>query len=295
MYLLEQAHWALLAALKERGTLSAASVHLGITQSAATQRLREAERRLGVPLTRKQGRRLALTPAGETLAQTAQATQPRLQQAESEAVWQGKRSARRLRLCVGHFDAPAITLGLMQACRQAAPAFSVEVSTVAGDWVARTVADGAADLALAPETTGPFACTARPLVRDRLMAVFPGASPAPAEAVLPAAFADLPYLTYGLRPQPGWEYERFFDQGRTFPGEVIGIESTDLICRMVADGMGASILPKLCVDQATTRDRLAVRELGNDPIQFTWQLLLSTRAAEIAGDLPERFGASLAA
>ncbi len=63
---LDRAHYQLLLALDRRGTISAAATELFITQSAASQRLREAERRLGFPLTTRQGRTVALTPAAQT-------------------------------------------------------------------------------------------------------------------------------------------------------------------------------------------------------------------------------------
>lgn len=56
MNLLDQTHWALLGTLHEGRTVTEAAALLGITQSAATQRLREAERRMGVPLVSKAGR-----------------------------------------------------------------------------------------------------------------------------------------------------------------------------------------------------------------------------------------------
>lgn len=284
MYLLDQTHWSLLAALEEHGTLSTAAAVLGITQSAATQRLREAERRLGVPLARKQGRTLVLTEAGRTIAAAAQATQPALRQAESEAIWRGKRSSHRLSLCWGHFDPAGLALRLGGLCRRGDPAMSLEVTRVPGEDVAAAVTSGAADLAVVPGPVRMGERASRRLLRDRLVAVFP-ASMAPAGRVAPGAFAALPYLTFGLRPEPGWEYDLFFDRGRSFPGEAVRIESTELICRMVAEGGGASILPRLCVAMSACAEGVAMAELDVPPIAFDWHLL---HGVETAPDLLDR-------
>lgn len=272
MYLLDQAHWSLLAALKEHGTLSTAAAVLGVTQSAATQRLREAERRLGVPLAQKQGRTLMLTDAGRTIAAAAQATQPALRQAESEAIWQGKRSSHRLKLCWGHFDPARLALRLGDICRRADPAMSLEVTRVKGEDVTAAVTSGEADLAVVPGPVRMGEQASRRLLRDRLVAVFP-ASMTPEEPVAPAAFAALPFLTFGLRPEPGWEYDLFFGRGRSFPGEAVRIESTELICQLVAEKAGASILPRLSVAMSACSDRVAVAELDVEPISFDWHLL----------------------
>ena len=60
-------HLSLLVALAETGSVAAAGTRLGITQSAASHRLREAERRLGVDLVRRNPSGATLTRDGERL------------------------------------------------------------------------------------------------------------------------------------------------------------------------------------------------------------------------------------
>ena len=60
-------HLALLIALAETGSVAAAGIRLGITQSAASHRLREAERRLNTPLVRRSSSGVTLTEEGERL------------------------------------------------------------------------------------------------------------------------------------------------------------------------------------------------------------------------------------
>lgn len=283
MYLLDQTHWSLLAAIEVHGTLSTAAAVLGITQSAATQRLREAERRLGVPLARRQGRTLALTEAGQTIAAAAQAAQPALRQAESEAIWRGKRSSHRLTLCWSHFDPARLAVRLNGLCRQANPPMALEVQRMPGGDAVAAIVSGEADMALVPGPVRMGQRASRRLLLDRLVAVFPvGMAPANAR-VAPADFAALPYLTFDLRPERGWEYDLFFDRGRAFPGEAVKIESTELICRMVAEGGGASILPLLTVAMSASSEQVVVAELDVEPIVFDWHLLHS----ETARGLPD--------
>ncbi len=49
------------------GTLTEAAEQLGVTRSALSHRIAELEKRLGVALVRKAGRRIALTEDGERL------------------------------------------------------------------------------------------------------------------------------------------------------------------------------------------------------------------------------------
>lgn len=295
MHLLDISHWSLLSALKEQGSLSAAAMTLGITQSAATQRLQEAERRLGVLLARREGRTLVLTDAGEIIAQAAADTQHTLLQAESDAIWQGKRNSRRLRVAMSQFDPPSLSMRLIEICQTTAPGLSAEIIRVAGDGIVAAIMEKTADLALVPGEPGIPALAGKPVFSDTLVAVFPKKQMArTTRSVGPDDFAGKSFLTYDLRPEPGWEYDSFFNRGRSFPGKAVKIESTDLICRLVSEGAGASILPALCVSFSDYAHDLWVAELDCEPIRFDWHLLytdtipehLPNRIAEIAEQWP---------
>lgn len=274
MQLLDIAHWSLVCALKDRETLSSAAASLGITQSAATQRLREAERRLGVTLAHKNGRSLELTDAGRTVATAGHATLPVLRQAESDAIWQGKRNARQLTLVLSHFDPAHLTVRLIQMCQQALPGISVQLEKIPNDQLVEAVARGDADLAFLPGVPALPDLPRTLVARDRLVAVFPkGEGPRMGEAVTPLHFSGKTFLTYGLRPEPGWEYDLFFERGKSFPGKAVKIESTELICQMVSHGMGASILPSVCVENSAFPARLDVAEFGADQIRFDWYVI----------------------
>jgi len=53
----------------------------------------------------------------------------------------------------------------------------------------------------------------------------------------------------------------------------VTLDSRELIGRLVAEGMGASILARLGVALASDRSALRVTELDLDAIRFTWHLL----------------------
>ena len=77
-------HWQMLKAIDEVGTLRQAAYVLGISQSALSHRLAEAERRLGGLLFVREGRRLRQTSAGRAMTQTASQIIPALQRAEQD-------------------------------------------------------------------------------------------------------------------------------------------------------------------------------------------------------------------
>jgi len=69
---MELIHFRILLALKQRGTLNAASESLHLTQSALSHQMKNLEQRLGIVLWRKQGRTLVLTQAGNYLSDVAE-------------------------------------------------------------------------------------------------------------------------------------------------------------------------------------------------------------------------------
>ena len=58
----------MLSALERLGTIAAVAEELHLTAPGVSMQLSGLERQLGVPLTERQGRGLALTPAGRVLA-----------------------------------------------------------------------------------------------------------------------------------------------------------------------------------------------------------------------------------
>ncbi len=64
-------HLQVLRELRERGSVAAVAAAMYVSPSAVSQQLATLQRSVGVPLTRKDGRRLVLTDAGHALADAA--------------------------------------------------------------------------------------------------------------------------------------------------------------------------------------------------------------------------------
>ena len=64
---MELIHFRILLALKQYGTLNAASETLHLTQSALSHQMKNLEQRLGIVLWRKQGRNFSVDPGRVTI------------------------------------------------------------------------------------------------------------------------------------------------------------------------------------------------------------------------------------
>ena len=95
----------MLEAIEQTSTLSQAAEQLHVTQSALTHRIREAERRLGVILFEKSGRRLRLTSAAQVLTEAAVKILGDLDAAERVAIASAKGIQHVVRLTVANYNA----------------------------------------------------------------------------------------------------------------------------------------------------------------------------------------------
>jgi LysR family transcriptional regulator for metE and metH len=96
--MIELVHLRIIDALERHGTLTAAANALFLSQSALSHQIRYLEKKLGVALWKRQGRRLRLTRAGIQLLQAAREVLPVVEQTEQtlKAMAQGKQGILRI-------------------------------------------------------------------------------------------------------------------------------------------------------------------------------------------------------
>jgi LysR family transcriptional regulator, regulator for metE and metH len=296
---LDRAHYQLLLALDQRGTISAAATDLFITQSAASQRLREAERRLGFPLTMRDGRTVALTPAAQRLVHAAHASERTLDAAEADARWIGSAREPALQLALDVHDVcwwlPSVLAELNEDPRAA----SVElVRTLAGDGL-RMVLEGRADAVVSPNVSA-VAPRFHPLFDDQLVAVVAPTHPLAQRATLtPDDFVDADYVTYSTTPQAGFEHATFFAPRRVWPRRILRIESISVLLDVVANGLWTSVLPRWTVPPAASIVTIPLDPL---PPPISWCLVTrdlddnpllggaASHLATVLGKLPHESG-----
>ncbi len=268
--MLERAHYQLLLELSRAGTVSGAADRLYITQSAASQRLQQAERRFGFPLTVRAGRRLALTPAAQRLVEAADASERALTAGEVDARWLSTAGEPALIVAIDIFDhTPWLTSAIVEFGQTPETAGLEVVRAPAGD-AHRLLTDRRADVALhAGPATGPL--HTRPLLDDHLVGVVGEPSPLrDRSALTPDDFADADYVTYSTTPRAGFERATFLGPAGAFPQRILRLESVTAIARLIAPTTWCSILPSWMVD---TRSGVTTIPLEPAPPPIAWSLV----------------------
>jgi LysR family transcriptional regulator for metE and metH len=278
-------HFRMMTTIRETGSLSAAARTLGLTQSAATHQVKEAERRLGILLLARRGRSVALTPAGDILADAAATCAPLLAEAEAKAQELGHGDAPRLRLAVGLQDGLFWASGLFAALGRRASPIRLDMIQAGNVPPAQLLRQGKADAAIELGDVA-FADLKRELIaEDELVCiVHPNHACAARNRAAAADIVGDPYLAHALTPQRGFEFETFFRPARQVPAYIARIESLSAIITFVEAGAGVSIQPRSAIQPAVTAGKVVALSLSPKPIHLPWFLHMHPSALASHGD-----------
>lgn len=260
---LDRHHFQLLAAIAQHGQLGAAARALHLSPSAASHRIREAERRLGITILEREGRVAKLSPAGQLLAATAQATERQLVQAEQASRWlTGPTDVERLRVGVGPLDTAPWFRALF-ARPDEHGLHSVDLVTIAGGNEERALRANEIDIAIVPSSDRLSSPSHHHLNTDRLVAVTDKAFELPdgEVAFAPRHVSGHDYLAVSFDPLPGWELDQFLDPTESEPRSLRLVDRASMLLDLVANGHGLSIQPSAVVVGSTAADRLKTFEL----------------------------------
>ncbi|WP_430227538.1 LysR family transcriptional regulator [Paraburkholderia tropica] len=248
------------AVVRENGVTRAAA-KLNRVQSNVTTRIKQLEEQLGTPLFTRNGRRLVLTPAGETLLPYAE----RMLALADEArhALKAARPAGRLRLGTMESAAASRLPGVLARYHQAWPDVTLELETATTGCLMERLREFEIDAALvATPFAGPPAADVFEHVsvyREELVMITPrGHRPIrqPGDVALSTLVAfergcayrnyvEAWYLEHGIRPT-----------------RVLELGSYHAIVACVAAGAGVAVAPRSVLDLQRNADDIAVHSLG---------------------------------
>ncbi len=236
-------------AIAERGSVTEAARALNLTQPAASQQLREVERLLGTRLLDRAGGRLVATASG--LAALGPARQALAAAEEAAAAVQAVRAgaAGRVRLGTGATACIHLLPKALATVRARLPGLEIVVATGNTPDILRRVEEGALDLGLVtmPRQV-PRTLAATPVWRDALAALLPEALAGPV-AFTPAGLAAMPLILYETGGDTRGIVDAWFRRAGLVAKPIMELGSVEAIKVLVGSGLGASVLPRLALDQ----------------------------------------------
>ena len=241
----------LLLSVARLGSLGLAAAEHGISQPAASTRIRRLERQLGVPLIERSPRGSRLTPDGELVAGWAQAAIDAAAALDVGVTSLRARSDAVVRLAASMTVAEYVLPGLLAALRARDPQTAVSLMAGNSADVATAVLDGGADLGFVEGPDLPPGLRSRRVGTDQLTVVVPpGHRWARRRSGITAAeLAATPMVGR----EPGSGTRRYFEEAlRTQTGlarvpPVAELSSTTAVKSAVAAGIGPAVLSSLAV------------------------------------------------
>ncbi len=251
----------LLLAVARLGSLGAAARELGITQPAASSRIRSMERQLGLALVDRSPRGSRLTDAGALVTDWARRVVEAAEAFDAGAQALRDRRDSRLRVAASMTIAEYLLPGWLIALRARRP--DTAVSLLAGNsaMVAERLLNDAADLGFVEGLSVPSGLDSAVIAHDRLILVTAPGHPW-ARRRRPLDAAELAATPLILR-EKGSGTRQVLDAalgGLARP--LIELSSTTAVKASAVSGAGPAVLSELAVGE-----ELSLRRLVNVPVQ----------------------------
>ena len=248
------------AVVRENGVTRAAA-KLNRVQSNVTTRIKQLEEQLGTELFIRNGRRLVLTPAGETLLPYAERLLALADEARNAV--RENRPSGRLRLGTMESVAASRLPGLLARYHQRWPDVALELETGTTGRLIERVREFEVDAALIATPLDPDALgdifESVPVFREELVMLTPrGHRPIHqagdiALSTLVAFERGCAYRTY---------VEKWYLEHGIRPARVLELGSYHAIVACVAAGAGVAVAPRSVLDLQHNMDDIAVHSLG---------------------------------
>lgn len=251
-------------------TLSA--TRLGISQSAASHRLREAERRLGVPLVLKAETGLQLTPEGErlkTLGERFISELARLEQ-DLEASAQNKRQL--VRLGQATYSRYHWLPAFLSYLENKAPQLAVDLSGSATARPLASLSDGSVDLSL---VFGRQPVLSRfksvKLGSDPIVAVMAKTHPLAGEAVVNSVnMGDERFFVYPLAAEPGFEWTTLLGNPTVPFRRLTAMPTPEAVIDLVRASFGVALFSQWAIEPELADGTLVARPISDEGIYLDW-------------------------
>ena len=267
-------HISVIQSLGRTGSISATAQFLGLTQSAISHRIREAERRVGTKLFNRDGHKFTMTQTGKRLFASATAILDELARVEKDLEHMSSGVDTVIRLgaaCYAGFDwFPR----LYSALGDTLPNCALEIVPDTTEDPATLIYKNIAEIVL---TTSPverpdFTCT--PLVDDTLVVVMPTDHYlSKNETIDPTKIANETIVTHHIYPEKGREYETIFKPLNILPKKIICAGRTQALIEMIIARKAIAILPRLSIREQAKRAGLITRPLKSHIPTVTWYAL----------------------
>jgi DNA-binding transcriptional LysR family regulator len=278
----------ILRAIAETGSFTAAGARLHVSQSAISRQVLLLEEEFKEPLFIRYGRRIQITPTGETLLQLSHRVFADIRDTAESILDTKKQLTGTLRLVGGMTVCLYVFPNLLKEFRRQHPDVDIKVITGGTPRLIRQLRSGTADLGLLTLPVDDSALVAEPVIREELLLVAPsGHKLASSKVVSPSALVRQPFILFESGSNTRRVIDEFFVRADVKPRVIAETENVEIIKSMVAAGLGISIVPFQSVARETRGGSLAVARIQGEAMvrETGWVHLRSERTPRMVREM----------
>ena len=273
-------HLTVLSTLAETRSVTATAARLGLTQSAVSHRLRDAERRLGAALVRRIDGAMILTPEGERVRALGDRFLEDLVRLEQEIAADQAGARSVVRLGQATYSRYHWLPAFLEFVGESAPELSVDLSARAASRPFAALMEGSVDVSTVygrPSALPRFRW--RKLATDPLVGVVaPGHRLAAADYLDSRVMEDERYYTYPLSAEPGFEWEALIGAPSVPFRRITQMPTPEAVIDLVRAGFGVGIFSRWAVKPELADGTLIEKPLGPEGTALDWWAV--TRASD---------------
>lgn len=244
----------------ELGSFTAAAERRGLSQPAVSLQLRQLERRLGVTLIERIGRKCQPTPAGDELLGYAHQIDRLVGSATEAMARHGKGAMGRVRLGTGATACIYLLPPMLKELRRTFPTLEITVTTGNTTDFLKAIEENSIDVALVTLPAAGRMLDVTPVLDDEFVLIAPQDMSLPAK-VDPAWLATRPVILF----EPGGRTRSIADAWLSQSGvtlrPIMSLGSVEAIKELVGAGLGCAVLPGMAVAGHRAPPGVAVRSL----------------------------------
>lgn len=248
----------------EAGSLTAAAGRSHLTLAAASARIRGMEEQAGVALLLRHSRGVRPTAAGEALLRHAHAVLAQMTQLRGELALHGRGALGKIHLMCNTSALVQHLPPLLASFLLKHPAIDTVVEESASHLTVHAVRQGATDLGIVSDAVDMTGLRTEFFCRDPLVVVLPrGHALARSRSVAFAKALEIELVGYSASSA----LHTYLSLQAAQLGKPMRIRanlgSFDAICTLVAQGVGAAVVPAAVLTRAGSSTRLTVRPLSD--------------------------------
>ncbi len=265
--MLERHHLAIVRAVEQQGSLTAAASQLCLTQSALSHTMRKLEQQLGTEIWLREGRSLKLTQAGQYLLAVANRVLPQLEQAQQRLAQFASGERGALRIGMECHPCYQWLLKLVAPFLAAWPAVDVDVKQKFQFGGIGALFGFEIDLLVTPDPLFKRGLFYQPVFAyEQVLVVSSTHRLATAQQVSPQDLSREVLITYPVTPDRLDIFNQFLTPAGIAPKQHKMIENTDIMLQMVASNRGVAALPRWLAEESASRFAIQSLRLGDNGV-----------------------------